>query len=148
MLKSIHKINGLLDIKKNTIKPPVLGRAPQVGEIFNIPITSRVRTKDPLRKSRSNKDLSVLLVEDKMNQVKRLIMKVTSKDMLQSHDKSIEAMSNSVHDARAGLPVHNVDPQQLRIDNKYNNTPHTVMRWRAAQNVIRTLVHLPKSMGH
>ena len=147
-LKIKTSSKSLSNVERKTTTSPILGEENQIKETFNIPTTSRVRNKDPLRQSRSNKDLSLLILEDKIDQSKRLATKVTSKEMLLSHDTSIEAMSNSVHDTGAGLPVHNSEFKSVHVEKRYIAKPKALTRWRAANNVIRTLVHLPRSLGH
>ena len=139
--------NSFSNLQNNTVKSPGLKARHQTANTLTIPTMSRVRTKNPLVHNHSNKDLSLSIVEEKIDQVKRLAMKVTSKDISKSHDTSIEAMSNSVHDTGAGLPVHNVESKQNYAMERYNDTALSKKRWRVATNVVRTVVQLPRKLG-
>lgn len=138
--------NSFSNLQNTTVKSPVLKAANQTACAFTVPITSRVRTKDPLIHSHSNKDLSLSIIEDKIDQVKRLATRVCSKNILQSHNTAIEAMHNSVNDTGAGLPVHNTEPKTIYVGKGYNDTSLSKTRWHAANNVIR-MVQRPKKLS-
>ena len=138
--------NSFSNLQNTTVKSPVSKAAHQTACTFTVPTASRVRTKDPLVHSHSNKDMSLSIIEDKIDQVKSLATRVCSKDIVQSHDTAIEAMSNSVHDTWAGLPVHNAESKKNYATERYNDTSRSTTRWHAVNNVIR-MIQLPKRIG-
>jgi hypothetical protein len=142
----------LLNVKNNASKSQVttspVTKSPEFSNKTDPVLKdTQIFHKDPLVKSRSNRNLSDFFIEDKIYQVNRLSKNISGRDMLNSHHQAIEAMNNSVSDTGAGLPVHDSSSKSTGFHVNNHVEPHTGMRWHRASGLINRLVQLPRSLG-
>ena len=119
------------------------GGTPTGGIVTGVMPKSR---RDSLHHAWHSKSFTQLLVNKKIDQLDRLSVNLTSKDMVQAHTRTKEAVSVSAIDKglRISVDYTNTNTNQKKTNDMDTSKHHAVMRWRAAHQVIRTMVKIPK----
>jgi hypothetical protein len=96
-----------------------------------------------VKRTNSDQELSTKFINDKIDVQNRLCSKLDSKDLLNAHAHATDAMLNSVTDDGTGLPTYETR-LSTRAKESMSKTPHSILRWRAAQHTIQMAVRIPK----
>jgi hypothetical protein len=97
-----------------------------------------------LKRSNSKQGISTSFISDKIENQTRFCSKLVSKDLLTANSHANDAMLNSMTDDGAGLPTYGTQRSQTREKVSLGKTPHSILRWRAAQHTIQLAVRIPR----
>ena len=129
--RRIHS-DDLTTPRDSTTDPPSSGYSTLKPDVKKLN-----QTQQKLPHSVSRTFSSRRFVEEKIDQVTRLTIHLTSKDMLNSHEQAKVAMQNSVMDNIKSPPVRTQKSRGMYFNETGNDQKETKKRWMTAQNVVR-----------
>jgi len=124
-------------MRDSTTDPPSSGHSTPGSDVKRINLAQH-----KLPHSVSRMGSSRRFVEEKIDQMDRLTIHLTSKDMLTSHEQATVAMQNSVMDNVKPPAVRTPKSRGIYFKEVENDEKPGRKKWMTAQNVVRTMARL------
>ena len=117
---------------------PPSSRHSTSGSVVNQLHPNQPRVPPPISRMGSSRTFA----EEKIDQVTRLTIHLTSKDMLTSHEQAKVAIQNSVTENIKSPPSSIQKSRGMYFDETRDDKKETKKNWSTAKNVVRTMARL------